>query len=58
MDVPSRDDALDVMLTLATNTQLSMDWLRPRAHSQRFPVLWSAVFSGGAGRDDADVAPG
>jgi hypothetical protein len=31
---------------------------RPRAHSQGFPVLWSAVHGGGAGRSDADAAAG
>ena len=52
------DDALDVMLTLVTNTPIVDGLVPPRAHSQGFPVLWSAVYGGGAGRGDADCRAG
>ena len=53
------DDALDVMLTLAANTPL-VDGLAPDRGRilQEFSVLWSAVYGGGAGRGEADAAPG
>jgi hypothetical protein len=37
---------------------LSMDLLPIAGAFARFPVLWSAVYGGGAGRGDADAAPG
>jgi hypothetical protein len=52
------DDVLDVMLTLAANTPIVDGLARPRAHSPGFPVLWSGVYGAGAGRGDADPAPG
>jgi hypothetical protein len=53
------DDALDVMLTLATNTPL-VDGLAPdRVRIRKdFPYYGVAVYGGGAGRGDADAAPG
>ena len=53
------DDVLDVVLTLAANTPI-VDGLAPDRGRIRkdFPVLWSAVYGGGAGRGDADAAPG
>ena len=53
------DDAMDVILTLAANTPLCR-WpcSRPRAHPQGFPVLWGAVYGGGAGWGEADATPG
>jgi hypothetical protein len=53
------DDAMDVMLTLATNTPI-VDGLAPDRGRIRkdFPVLWSAVSGRGAGWGDADAAPG
>src|SRR5262252_4493661 len=53
------DDVMDVIFD-AGGQHANCRWTcsRPRAHSQGFPILWSAVYGRGAGWGDADAAPG